>query len=161
MAQGEPFEIDIADPNAIADAIPQVEANLAAAKADLKEARDRAGYWEAVLARLNLINGASEPPKRRKSPRNTLRERILGIVNDADHPLTTDDVLSQLPPDTPRKTVGWSLWDLERAQKIQRVSQGLYASLDYEVTPSLTPHLLQYEADGGELRLVTPQASGE
>lgn len=130
VAYGEPLQVDISDPNAIKDALTRAEREV-----DTREARVRAEvealrYWQTMRSRLVALadgNGADV----RLSGGETVRHRVLRLVNESPVPIDVDHA-QQVIPVAKRKTLSWTLWDLERKKEIQKIADGLYASLDYE-----------------------------
>lgn len=83
-----------------------------------------------LYQRLNAITGGEGRPN--LTATQSIRKRVWEIISESDLPLDVDYFLQLLPPGTKRKTVSWNLWDMERKGEIQRVTDGVYARLDFK-----------------------------
>lgn len=134
MSKAQSFTIDPADPEALFAKLAEVEREVVERRDELARVQQELSYWEALYRHLNVL--VNPPGRRRPAGGETLRERILRVVEESDRPVDLDDVVEYLPG-IRRRTVSWNLSDLGRKGKIQRVGK-LYARLD---SGSRTPPL--------------------
>lgn len=142
MSNAQPFTIDPADPEALRARLAEVEREVVERRGELARVQQELSHWEALYRHLNVL--ANPPSRRRPAGGETLRERILRVVEESDRPVGLDDVAEYLPG-VRRRTVSWNLSDLGRKGKIQRVGKR-YARLDSEPR---TPPLNGAESSSG------------
>jgi hypothetical protein len=121
----------------LACAVRVVEAKKRKADAEAEEHEAEAEYdkllREAGLtghARAGHANGASPQPERKTTPfapeTQSLQERVLRLVKEANAPISTDDVAEALQWD--KVKVGWALQALQSKRKeIKRAGRRLWA----------------------------------
>jgi hypothetical protein len=135
MANREPFKIDINDPAEIEGALKEADERVTTLTSQLNETMTQLRHWQVLYQRLAMLSGQSV--NKPASGGGSVRSRVEKIVNDSKTPVDAEWVL-QLIPDAQRKTVNWNLWDLERKGKIQKVTDGVYARLDFKADKPTT-----------------------
>jgi hypothetical protein len=129
MVKGEPFKIDINNPAEIEAALKDADVKVVALTASLNETMAQLTWWKVMRQRLALLSG--ESASKTTPGGGSIRSQVEQIVKDSETPVGAEWVL-QLLPGASRKTVSWNLWDLERKGKIRKVSDGVYARLDFK-----------------------------
>lgn len=130
VAFGEPLTVDVSDIESIRDALRRAEGEVVSREVEVKTAVEGLRYWQTMHQRLLALasgNGADS----RRAVGESVRKRLLRFVNESRVPVDVDQA-HQLLPNEKRKTVSWTLWDLARQEEIQKVTDGLYASLDFQ-----------------------------
>ncbi|HEY8774561.1 MAG TPA: hypothetical protein VIM05_08335 [Gaiellaceae bacterium] len=122
------FQVDISDPSAIAASLKEVEEEVLKRRDALKRSVEELDHWETLYLRLAALSGRGDQTR---AVGRSYRTQILEIVNGSEVPITVDRLM-QLIPGIKRKTASWNLWDLERKGDIQRVTEGVYARLDFK-----------------------------
>lgn len=64
----------------------------------------------------------------------SIQAQVENLVNAVDHPVSAGDLLEHLPEGTRRETVNWALWNAAEKDRIQKISQGRYASHTFSFT---------------------------
>jgi hypothetical protein len=118
----EGFQVDISDPDAIREALDQATERAEVAREEL----DR---WDAVRERLTLLVKQFEPPAWTMT---TAQGVVISAVNQRGGPTRAADIAG-LPAlaHLERKTVNWALWKAHQDKQIKKLSQGVYAPLNY------------------------------
>lgn len=130
MAYGEPLTVDVADIDSIRAALKRAEGEVVSREIAVRDAVEGLRYWATMHQRLLALTSGNGTDSRH-SAGGSVRQRLLRFVTESRMPVDVDQAL-QLVPDAKRKTVSWTLWDLARKNEIQKVTDGLYASLDFQ-----------------------------
>jgi hypothetical protein len=140
----EKFEVDIADPEAIASALKRVRAEIETKRVEMRELL-------ALRDKLVVLAGETSVDAPPDSERATATSAVVASINAYGGELRPQQVWT-MNPGIPPKTIGWALWKAEREGLIKKISQGVYAPLDYEPETLLTAasDALARAAAGGE-----------
>jgi len=125
----EAFNVDLADPQGLAEKLASIRKTVDEKRDVLREAREELSYWETLERRLAALTGGDSSERRFSG--KSIRDRVREIVLESDLPIDTNGIV-QLMPGANRKTVSWNLWDLERRGDIQRIASGVYARPDFK-----------------------------
>lgn len=131
VPQREPFTIDLADATAISKALARVEREVGIHESRVREAVDALRYWQTMYDRLAALALRGNGGEARRVAGEPVRKRLLRLVNESPLPVDVDQA-GQLIPNVKRKTISWTLWDLARKGEIQKITDGLYASLEFQ-----------------------------
>ena len=134
MATKDPFEINIADLDEVRSKLVQVEEIVEEKRELVSLAQREFAYWQGILDRLRLVTG--QPARAVRAEKLEVAtpsavEVVVTAINQSAVPLRASDVESRLTDPPARKTISWALWKAHKDQRIGKLSDGLYASLDY------------------------------
>jgi len=151
VSQKEPFEVDLADPASLRQRLAELDDIVKEKERLARAAAKELSHWREMRKRLQaLVSAAAPQPKgavtswvvqaqQRFAEGKSIQAQVESLVDAAPGPVTANDILARIP-DAKRETVNWALWHAEDQGRIQRIQQGVYASLDYgEKTPQLLP----------------------
>lgn len=155
MSKISSFDGDLDDQEQVRAKLAEVEEGIAEAERALRAVEDELERLERLREGLLVIVGDKEAEtdaartareekdqRHREMLRRQLEEarevrdaakpiqrQVENLVNASGRPVTANDLLAHLPPDTKQTTVNWALWHAHTKNRILRVSQGLYAPL--------------------------------
>jgi hypothetical protein len=134
-----PVEVNLADPEAIREKLPEVHRWVEGKRGAVQRSQRELETAEALLEQLKALAGTTptsssvDRGKVESSRKDaSAQDAVIRVINDAKRPLRAVDVASEIDVPVKRETVNWALWHAEKEGLIQRVSQGLYAALDYD-----------------------------
>jgi hypothetical protein len=149
MDQRSTFEVDLADPQSVKAQLAELDEQIARKRAVIQVAQNDLAYWVSMRRRLGIVAG--EPAgvlekvlhgvgqvAQEMAVAVTIQSQVETTVKELVGPLTANDVLARLTPETKRETVNYALWKAAREGRITNLSQGVYAALEYE-PPALPP----------------------
>ena len=139
MSKDSPVEVNLADPAAIREKLPEVHRWVEGMRGAVQRSQHELETAEALLEQLQTLAGIAPPPSSADRGKvesggkdASAQDAVVRVINDAQGPLRAVDVAIEIDVPVKRETVNWALWHAEKEGLIQRVSQGLYAALDYE-----------------------------
>jgi hypothetical protein len=116
------FEVDVLDKKAIRERLPELQALLEQKRrelAELQERYDQLRRWAGFpVHRPSLTKGA---------PSSSSIDEVVTILERAQRPMRSREVVLEMGPSAKRETASWALWSAEAAGLIQRLERGLYA----------------------------------
>lgn len=150
MIQRSTFEVDLADPQAVRTRLAELDEQIARKRAMIHSAQADLAYWVSMRRRLGIVAG--EPAgalekvlhgigqvAQEMAVAMSIQAQVEAIVKELVGPLTANDVLVRLAQGTKRETVNYALWKAEQEGRIKKLSQGVYAALEYEPPAALPP----------------------
>jgi hypothetical protein len=138
-----PVELNLADPDAIRRKLPELYEWVERKRRAVEQAQRELETTETLVEQLRALAGSASLPTSGKldsgQKEASAQDAVVRVINEAKRPLRAVDVAGKLDNPIKRDTVNWALWHAEKEGLIKRVSQGLYASLDYQSPPEDHP----------------------
>jgi hypothetical protein len=113
---------DLLDRDKAAERAHKLLAEIDDREAELVELRD---LYEFFRRRAGLVPKGT-------TRANSTAAAVIQVLDEAQRPMRSRDVLVALGASAKRETVNWALWDAERRGLIKKVAPGEFAALSYE-----------------------------